>query len=437
MQKSIILSLSLALCRVVPAQTPAPQPAASAPLVLTLQDAMARARANSPEILSANIDALLARQDALQAKAALLPTAIGYSQYIYTQGNHTLTGTYVSNDGVHVYNDQFQVHGDLYAPSKIADYHKAQLAAAVSQAKTEIAARGLIATVVADYYAMVSATRKYANAQQSLREAQTFLDITQKLERGGEAAHYDTVKAQSQVLDRQRDVQEAQLSIDKARLSFAVLLFPNFRQDFTVADDLDHSPELPVFDQIQAMASRNNPEIQAAQASVQQQQFELKSVRAEYLPSLSFDYFWGINANEFAVTDRYGRNNLGSMAQAQLNIPIWNWGLTRSRVKQSELRIQQARNDLTLTQRQLLADLNEYYLEAQVASAEIATLRRSLELAVEALRLTMLRYQAGEGSVLEVVDAQTTAVAARNALEDGMVRYRLAVANLQTLTGAF
>ena len=304
MQKSIILSLSLALCRVVPAQTPAPQPAASAPLVLTLQDAMARARANSPEILSANIDALLARQDALQAKAALLPTAIGYSQYIYTQGNHTLTGTYVSNDGVHVYNDQFQVHGDLYAPSKIADYHKAQLAAAVSQAKTEIAARGLIATVVADYYAMVSATRKYANAQQSLREAQTFLDITQKLERGGEAAHYDTVKAQSQVLDRQRDVQEAQLSIDKARLSFAVLLFPNFRQDFTVADDLDHSPELPVFDQIQAMASRNNPEIQAAQASVQQQQFELKSVRAEYLPSLSFDYFWGINANEFAVTDQ-------------------------------------------------------------------------------------------------------------------------------------
>ena len=245
------------------------------------------------------------------------------------------------------------------------------------------------------------------------------------------------MKAQSQVLDRQRDVQEAQLSIDKARLSFAVLLFPNFRQDFTVADDLDHSPELPVFDQIQAMASRNNPEIQAAQASVQQQQFELKSVRAEYLPSLSFDYFWGINANEFAVTDRYGRNNLGSMAQAQLNIPIWNWGLTRSRVKQSELRIQQARNDLTLTQRQLLADLNEYYLEAQVASAEIATLRRSLELAVEALRLTMLRYQAGEGSVLEVVDAQTTAVAARNALEDGMVRYRLAVANLQTLTGAF
>jgi len=39
--------------------------------------------------------------------------------------------------------------------------------------------------------------------------------------------------------------------------------------------------------------------------------------------------------------------------------------------------------------------------------------------------------------VLEVVDAQTTLVGARNAYDDGMVRYRVALANLQTLTGAF
>jgi outer membrane protein TolC len=398
---------------------------------------MERARANSPQILSANIDTLVAHEDTRQAKANLLPTATGFSQYIYTQPNGLPSGAYVSNDGVHVYNDQLQVHGDLYAPSKIADYHKAQLAEAVSHAKAEIAARGLIATVVGDYYAMVSATRKLTNAQQSLREAQEFGDITQKLERGGEAAHYDTVKAQSELLDRQRDVQEAQLSIDKARLSFSVLLFPNFRQDFALADDLDATPELPPLAEIQALASRNSPDIRAAEATVQEQRFEFKSVRAELLPALSFDYFWGINANEFAIHDPYGRNNLASVAQAQVNIPIWNWGVTRSRMKQAELRIQQANNDLTFTQRQLLAELNQYYLEAGVASSQIASLRRSLELSAEALRLTLLRYRGGEGSVLEVVDAQTSAVASRNALEDGMVRYRLAVANLQTLTGAF
>jgi outer membrane protein TolC len=398
---------------------------------------MVRARANSPVLLSANIDAQVAHEDTRQAKAALLPTAIGFSQYIYTQGNNSPTGAFVSNDGVHVYNDQLQVHGDLYAPSKIADYHKAQFAEAVSRAKSEIAERGLIATVVTDYYAMVSANRKFANAQQSLREAQQFADITEKLERGGEAAHYDTVKAQTEVLDRQRDVQEAQLAIDKARLNFSVLLFPNFRQDFTVADDLESTPALPTFPEIQAMAGRNSPDIRAAELTVDEQRDEYKSVRNELLPSLSFDYFWGINANEFAVNNHYGQNNLASVAQVQANIPIWNWGITKSRMKQAQLRIEQARNDLTLVQRQLLADLNQYYLEAGVASSQIASLHHSLDLAAEALRLTLLRYRGGEGSVLEVVDAQTTAVVARNAFEDGMVRYRLAVANLQTLTGAF
>jgi len=53
------------------------------------------------------------------------------------------------------------------------------------------------------------------------------------------------------------------------------------------------------------------------------------------------------------------------------------------------------------------------------------------------LRLTNLRYQAGEATALEVVDAQNTLTAARNAYYDGQTRYHVAIANLQTLTGAF
>jgi len=46
-----------------------------------------------------------------------------------------------------------------------------------------------------------------------------------------------------------------------------------------------------------------------------------------------------------------------------------------------------------------------------------------------------LRYKNGESTVLDVVDAQSTAALANNAYEDGAVRYRVALANLQTLTG--
>jgi len=423
--------LGLTLCHLALAQTP------PAPLTLTLDDALARARTNSPQIIAANIAALSAREDTLQAKAALLPNANGFSQFIYTQPNGLPSGVFVANDGVHVYVNQVVVHGDIYAPAKLADYHKSQLAEAVAKAKAEIAARGLVAVVVEDYYTMVSAGRKIANARQGLAETQQFLDITQKQERGGEVAHSDTVLAQVVMLQRQRDLQEAQLALDKARLTFAVLLFPDFRQDFTLVDDLESAKELPAFDQIQGMASRNSPDIRAAEATVQQQTFELKSVRAERLPTLSFDYYYGMYANQFAIHDPEGRNNLGSQAQAQLNIPLWTWGAAKSKVRQAELQLQQARSDLSLTQRQLLANLHSYYLESQAAGAQVASLRQSMELSALSLRLTLLRYQAGEASILEVKDAHTTLVEARNALDDGLVRYRLALANLQTLTGAF
>ena len=58
-------------------------------------------------------------------------------------------------------------------------------------------ARGLVAAIVQNYYGLVAAQRKLASGQQSLREAQQFLDITRKQEAGGEVAHSDVVKAQT------------------------------------------------------------------------------------------------------------------------------------------------------------------------------------------------------------------------------------------------
>jgi len=404
---------------------------------MTLSQAMERARQYNQAFLTAGINARIAREDTVQAKAALLPSATFFNQFIYTQPNGTPSGVFVANDGPHIYNQQLIVHGDLWAPGKLADYRKAIAAEAVAKARADIAARGLITVVVQGYYGMLSAQRKLDNATQSLREAEDFLDITRKQEQGGEAAHADVVKAQIQYEQRRLDVQNAQLDLDKARIAFGVVLFPNYGQRFSLADDINTLAPLPPFAELQSMANRNNPDLRAAEATVTQQNFELSSNRAALYPNLSFDYFFGIDANQYATHNPEGRNQLGSVAQAQLNVPVWNWGATRSKIRQSELRVQQAKTDLSLAQRQLVANLNSFYAEAGLSSAQLDTLRRMVTLAEESLRLTRLRYQAGEATAQEVVDAQTTLAAARNSLSDGLVRYRVALANLQTLTGAF
>jgi outer membrane protein TolC len=409
---------------------------ATPPLKLTLRQAIDRARQYGPSFLAANLAAASAHEDAVQAKAALLPSVSALSQFIYTQPNGTPSGVFVSNDGPHIYNQQALVHGDLYAPGKRADYHRALAAEAAARAKADVAERGLVAVVVQDYYAMAVAERKLDNTRQALGEARQFLDVTEQQERGGETAHSDVIKAQIQVEQRQRDAEDNQLALDKARLAFAVLLFPDFRQDFTVEDDLDSVAALPPFPQVEEMAGRN-PDMRAAQAAVEQQTHAIESARAALLPTLSFDYFFGFNANQFALHDPDHANNLGSVAQAQLTVPLWTWGAARSKIRQAQIGLDQARNDLGFTQRQLLSTLQAFYQEAQVAGSQMDSLKRSAELSAESLRLTLLRYGAGEVTVLEVVDAQTTLTQARNARADGLARYRLALAELQTLTGAF
>jgi outer membrane protein len=228
-----MLGLALALRWGTYAQTPTPA------LILTLRDAMERARANSQQLLSADIAARIAREDKVQAKAALLPSVNWENGFAYTQPNGADTGIFVTNNGPRVYTNMANVHADIYAPGKRADYQMAIAAEAIAHAKVEIASRGLTAVVVQNFYAMAVAQRHFNNARRSLQEAQQFVDITQKQEAGGEAAHFDVLKAQPTLDQRQRDVQDGQPAYDKARIGFAVFPFPDFRQDYTVADDLD------------------------------------------------------------------------------------------------------------------------------------------------------------------------------------------------------
>jgi outer membrane protein TolC len=190
--------------------------------------------------------------------------------------------------------------------------------------------------------------------------------------------------------------------------------------------------------EVQQRAARDNPDLRAALASVQEADHDVTGARAGYLPSLSLDYFYGIDAAHFAVNTAVGGqkfSNLGSSAVATLDIPIWNWGATQSRVKQAELRRSQAKRELSLAQRKLLAEIQSLYAEADTAANELSGLSRSAELAGESLRLVTLRYKNGESTVLEVVDAQTTFSSANAAYQDGAVRYHVALANLQILTG--
>lgn len=426
-----------------PALLPAQDTTApSAPL--TLDEAIRRAEANEPNFAAAFAEGRATALERKDAVAGMLPTAIYHNQYLFTQSNKTQAVTtqggvseslpvFIANNAIHEYYSQGSIT-ETVGLSKLAALRTADANAARAAAELEVARRGLVQTVVTLYYTSGSANQKIAVAQRALDEANRFVDVTTKRENAREAAHADVIKARLSQQQRERELDDAKLAADKARLELGVLLFPNPTALYTLAPPGD-PPVLPDRASIEADAKKNNPEIRSALAGVQASQAAALTAKAGLLPDLSLNFTYGIDAPQFATHGPDGARNLGYSAGGTLDIPVWDWLTSARKVKEAEIRGQAAKTTLSNAQRRLLADLVEYYDEADVARRQLASLDASVADARESLRLTNLRYENGEGTVLDVVDAQNTLISAENAQADGVVRYQTALAQLQTLTG--
>ena len=121
-------TVALLACATAFAQAPPSAPTDNTqppptPVVLTLADALARAKANSPQFQAALTELGLAREDRYQARASLLPGVDYNNAFTYTQGNGSATGRYIGSNGVHEYLSQGVAHETIGA-AQVLDYQR-------------------------------------------------------------------------------------------------------------------------------------------------------------------------------------------------------------------------------------------------------------------------------------------------------------------------
>ncbi|HEV2214957.1 MAG TPA: TolC family protein [Terracidiphilus sp.] len=416
------------------------QSVVTAPVVITLDEAIHRAEANEPMYAAALAQNRVSSLDRYIARGALLPGVVYHNQAIYTQPNGIATTTgsepvqkFIANNAVHEYASQASVN-ETFGLAGLAGVRRADAASAFAAAELEVSRRGLIAAVTGLFYGSLAADHKLTVAERARQEAADFTKLTDEREQARESAHADVVKAQLTEQQRVRDFEDAKVAAEKARLELGVLLFPDPRTAYTLQAP-DAAPPLASREDVEQAAGKNNPELKSALAALSVSNADVLAARAAYLPDLGLNVTYGIDAPQLAFNGPDKVRNLGYSASVTLDIPVWDWLSTEHRVKQSEIRRGAAQVALSSTQRHLIARLDEAYSEAVAARDQFASLDASVASAGESLRLTKLRYTGGEATVLEVVDAQSAFVIAQNAREDGRVRYEAALADLQMLTG--
>ncbi len=419
---------------------------ASAPVsqgTLSLEQAIERAEANEPAFVAAAAERralLLERRD---ARAAFLPKAIYHAQALYTEPNgrddrigqtaNQPSPVFLANNSVREYANQ-GVLGETVGLAQIGAIRLADANAALATAELEVARRGLVATVVNLFYGVGAGADRLRIAMSALDEANRFVNETEKREAARESAHADVIKAELQQQQRQRELTDLKLAAEKAKIELAVLLFPDPTASYRLSPT-DAPAPLPEKAAIEAAARLNNPELRSALATIQISLGNTYAARAALFPELNINLTYGIDAPQFAKGGPDNTRNLGYSFGATLDVPVFDWLTTERRIKESRIRADAAKTVLTAAQRRLIADLSEFYAEASTAQTQLASLDRSVLGARESLRLTNLRYADGESTVFEVIDAQNTLISAENAQLDGLVRYQLSLAQLQTLTG--
>jgi outer membrane protein TolC len=121
---------------------------------------------------------------------------------------------------------------------------------------------------------------------------------------------------------------------------------------------------------------------------------------------------------------------------ARVDWSIWDSGLTRGKVDAASARRQKARIEIDDTARKIELEVRTAHSNFQEAREVLESQGRVIEQAEEALRLAGARAEAGSGTQLDVLGAQTALTEARSTYFQALRDQRVAWARLERAMGA-
>ena len=269
--------------------------AAGQPAVISLDEAIKRAEANEPAYAASSAESKSAGLDRGIARGALLPSVDYHNQALYTQTNHGQSSPrFIANNATREYTSQAVIN-ETVGLGSLAGVLRSDAAAARAAAELEIARRGLVAAVTSLYYGVAAADSKRTIAERASGEASDFTLLTSKREQAREAAHADVVKAQLQQQQRERELSDARVAAERARLELGILLFADPRTPYLLAPETSVAP-LASHDEVDEDAAKNNPELKSALSALKMSNDDVLAARAAYLPDLGLNVTYGIDA---------------------------------------------------------------------------------------------------------------------------------------------
>ena len=320
---------------------------------------------------------------------------------------------------------------NIFDLSAIRNYQSSRQGIRIAEFGQQLAREQVSEAAALTYLETLRTDRNVSAAQSNITLAEALLKLAQDQRNAGVATGVDVTRAETRLAQERVDLAQAQTAAEQARLNLQRVIGVPLGSTFTLTDQLAFSAEpLPQPESAVADALSHRAEVLISEAQVNMLDLERKAVKDEYLPSLRMvgDYgISGITPTESALPTR-------SIA-VQLNVPIFNGGLTRGRLSVATSREREAELQLNSVRGQVEQDVRLAIATLRTTVERVRAADEAVRLGEREMQMARDRFSAGVADNLEVINAQTTLSNSRAAQVQALAIYNAARLNLAAALG--
>ncbi|MDX6499322.1 MAG: outer membrane protein [Blastocatellia bacterium] len=401
---------------------------------LSVEDAVNLALSNAASYQQSLLDERGAAEDVRQARAAFFPTISAPLTYLGTtpstvrQSGDPVTFSFVSASAINESIGFISATGTIDLAGRLrATLHKTRALLAAAHAGTLTARRALVLSTIDAYFGLALARERRRIADETLALAEAFASLTESQVKRGEGEETDMLRARSAAQSRRDELEQARLTESVAMSQLRILSGVDFSTHVGVVRLTSNVPAAGDFLSYTEESIGQRPELAQIEALERAALDDKRAAKRELLPQMTYTLNGGFDAANFTPLKRYA----GGAAFVSVGIPIFNFGASKSRAIQAQLRAQSLGLEKTYLTQQLKL---EFYAARAGALSALERIKETAAAARSAqanLDLVFDRYQKKKSTLLEVIDAQSNYSATRLSYYQAIADYRLSRARLE------
>ena len=397
----------------------------AAPIELSLEESVALALKNNPAVKIAEAEKFSAQGGVQAAKAGKLPK-------ISLNHTETRTDTGKVGDPSNNFDNKAILTLPLYTGGKAeSSIEKAKLGLKNAEQGISLSKQQLKLDATTGYFGLLQARNMVQLNQESVDRLAAHLKNVQLQYEVGTVAKTDVLRSEVELANAQQNLIKAQNNYDLAVASLNNVIGMPLETEIVVKEELKHEKFNTSLDDSIKCALEKRPDFMVANTGIDLAKKDISIAKAGHRPTVSFSGYQGWNDKEFP-----GDDNSNWQLSLTASMDIFDSGATSGKVKQAEAGLDKAQEQARQKKDAVQLEVRSAYLNMQEAEKRIQTSKVAVEKAEEDYKIAQVRYSAGVGTNLDVIDAQVALTQAKTNYVQALYDFNTSKAKLEKAMGA-